>query len=70
VQNGGIVTLQDGLLKDGLKPLWFSPRDGGMRNARAVRPHVFRTPTAEDWVLLFRTPCDCSFRDFDNELEK
>jgi hypothetical protein len=70
VQNGGIVTLQDGQLKDGLKALWFSPRDGGMRNARAVQPHVFRTPTAEDWVLLFRTPCDCSFRDFDNELEK
>lgn len=70
VQNGGIVTLQDGLLKDGLKPLWFSPRDGGMRNARALRPHVFRTPTAEDWVLLFRTPCNCSFRDFDNEYEK
>ena len=70
VQNGGIVTVKDELLKDQLKPLWFSPRDGGMRNARALRPHVFRTPTAEDWVLLFRTPCNCSFRDFDNEYEK
>jgi hypothetical protein len=70
VRDGGIVTVKDELLKDQLKPLWFSPRDGGMRNARALRPHVFRTPTAEDWVLLFRTPCNCSFRDFENEYEK
>jgi hypothetical protein len=70
VQDGGIVTVNDELLKDQLKPLWFSPRDGGMRNARALRPHVFRTPTAEDWVLLFRTPCNCSFRDFGNEFEQ
>ena len=68
--NGGVVTLRDDLLKDQLKPLWFSPRDGGMRNARALRDRVYRTPTAEDWVLLLRTPCNCSFRDFDNEFEK
>jgi len=70
VPNGGVVTLKGELLKDGLKPLWFSPRDGGMRNARALRSRVYRTPTADDWVLLFRTPCNCSFRDFDNETEK
>jgi len=69
VPNGGVVTLKGELLKDQLKPLWFSPRDGGMRNARALRSRVYRTPTAEDWVLLFRTPCNCSFRDFDNEFE-
>lgn len=70
VRDGGIVTVKSDLLKDQLKPLWFSPRDGGMRNARALRPHVYRTPTAEDWVLLFRTPCNCSFRDFENEFEQ
>jgi len=66
---GGVITLKGELLKDQLKPLWFSPRDGGMRNARALRERVYRTPTADDWVLLFRTPCNCSFRDFDNEFE-
>ncbi len=70
IRDGGIVTLKGELLKDQLKPLWFSPRDGGMRNARPLREKIFRTPTAEDWVLLFRTPCNCSFRDFDNEYEK
>jgi hypothetical protein len=70
VPNGGVVTLKGELLKDQLKPLWFSPRDGGMRNARALRDRVYRTPTADDWVLLLRTPCNCSFRDFDNEFEK
>lgn len=70
VAGGGLVTLKPDLLKDQLRPLWFSPRDGGMRNARALRPRVYRTPTADDWVLLFRTPCNCSFRDFDNEFEK
>lgn len=70
VARGGIVSLRDDLLKDQLKPLWFSPRDGGMRNARALRPRVYRTPTADDWVLLFRTPCNCSFRNFDNEWEQ
>jgi hypothetical protein len=69
VPGGGIVSLKDELLKDQLKPLWFSPRDGGMRNARALRSRVYRTPTADDWVLLFRSPCNCSFRDFDNEFE-
>lgn len=69
VRDGGVVTVKGQLLKDQLKPLWFSPRDGGMRNARALRDRIYRTPTAEDWVLLFRTPCNCSFRDFDNEFE-
>ncbi len=69
VQGGGVVTVKDELLKDQLKPLWFSPRDGGMRNARALRSRVYKTPTTDDWVLLFRTPCNCSFRDFDNEFE-
>jgi hypothetical protein len=69
VPGGGVVTLKGDLLKDQLKPLWFSPRDGGMRNARALRERVYRTPTADDWVLLFRSPCNCSFRDFDNEFE-
>ena len=70
VPGGGVITLNGERLKDQLKPLWFSPRDGGMRNARALRERVYRTPTADDWVLLFRTPCNCSFRDFDNEFEK
>ena len=69
VRGGGVVSLRDELLKDQLKPLWFSPRDGGMRNARALRGRTYRTPTNDDWVLLFRTPCNCSFRDFDNERE-
>ena len=67
---GGVVTLDAGLLKDGLKPMWFSPRDGGMKIARAVRPKVYRAPDANDWALLFRTPCNCSFREFDDEYEK
>lgn len=70
IQNGAVVTLNGDLLKDQLKPLWFSPADGGMRNARPLREKIFRTPTADDWVLLFRTPCNCSFRDFDSEFEK
>ena len=70
VPGGGVLTVRDDLLKDQLKPLWFSPRDGGVRNARALSPRVYRTPTPDDWVLLFRTPCNCSFRDFDNEFEK
>jgi len=70
VAGGGVVTLNNDLLKDQLRPLWFSPRDGGVRNARALRDRVYRTPTADDWVLLFRTPCNCSFRDFDNEFER
>jgi hypothetical protein len=70
VPAGGVVAVKGDLLVDQLKPLWFSPRDGGMRNARAVRERVYRTPTADDWVLLFRSPCNCSFRDFDNEFEK
>jgi hypothetical protein len=70
IPDGGVVTLKGELLKDQLKPLWFSPRDGGMRNARALRSRVYRSPTAEDWVLLFRTPCNCSFRDFDSEREE
>ena len=70
VAGGGVVSVKNELLQDQLKPLWFSPRDGGMRNARALRNRVYRTPTAEDWVLLFRTPCNCSFRDFDNEFER
>ena len=69
VPDGGVVTLRGDLLKDQLKPLWFSPADGGMRNARALRERVYRTPNTEDWVLLFRTPCNCSFRDFDSEFE-
>jgi len=69
VPNGGVVSLRDDLLKDQLKPLWFSPADGGMRNARAIAPRVYRTPNTQDWVLLFRSPCNCSFRDFDNEFE-
>jgi len=70
IQDGAVVSLNGELLKDQLKPLWFSPADGGMRNARPLRGKVFRTPTADDWVLLFRTPCNCSFRDFDSEFEK
>jgi hypothetical protein len=69
IPGGGTVALDPQRLRDQLKPLWFSPRDGGMRNARALRERVYRTPTADDWVLLFRTPCNCSFRDFDNEFE-
>jgi hypothetical protein len=70
VPNGGVVSLNTQLLKDQLRPLWFSPRDGGIRNARAFRSGVYRTPTPDDWVLLFRSPCNCSFRDFDNEFER
>lgn len=68
VPSGGTVTLKGELLKDGLKPMWFSPRDGGIKIARAVRPKVYRTPDANDWVLLFRTPCNCSFREYDDEV--
>jgi len=61
---------EDHYPQDQLKPLWFSPRDGGMRNARALRPRVYRTPTADDWVLLLRTPCNCSFQNFDDAFER
>jgi hypothetical protein len=64
---GGTVTLKGDLLKDGLRPLWFSPRDGGTRVARALRPRVYRTPDAAEWVLVLRTPCNCSFREYDEE---
>jgi hypothetical protein len=67
---GGVVTLKADLLKDGLRPLWFSPRDGGTRVARALRAKTYRAPDAKDWVLLFRTPCNCSFREYDEEFEK
>jgi hypothetical protein len=70
VPDGGVVTLKGELLKDGLKPMWFSPRDGGIKMARALRSRVYRTPDARDWVLLFRTPCNCSFREYDEEFEK
>lgn len=66
---GGIVSLKPELLVDGLRPLWISPRDAGVRVARAVRARTYRAPTAEDWVLLLSTPCNCSFRDHDNEFE-
>lgn len=67
---GGVVTLKGELLKDGLRPMWFSPRDGGIRVARALRTRVYRTPDHHDWVLLFRTPCNCSFREYDDEVEQ
>ena len=67
---GGTVTLKADGLKDGLRPLWFSPRDGGIRVARALRTKVYRSPDAHDWVLLFRTPCNCSFREYDDEVER
>ncbi len=67
---GGVVTLKGELLKDGLRPLWFSPLDGGTRIARALRSKTYRAPDANDWVLLFRTPCNCSFREYDDEFEK
>jgi hypothetical protein len=67
---GGVVTLKSEGLKDGLKPLWFSPRDGGIRVARALRSKVYRTPDDRDWVLLLRTPCNCSFREYDEEVEE
>lgn len=70
IQNGGVVTLKSELLRDGLRPLWFNPRDGGFMNARAIKPKVYRTPGTNDWVLLFRTPCNCTFREFDDEFEK
>jgi hypothetical protein len=70
LSRGGVVTLKGELLKDGLKPMWFSPRDGGIRVARALRSKVYRTPDAHDWVLLFRTPCNCSFREYDEEVEE
>jgi hypothetical protein len=66
---GGIVSLKPELLADGLRPLWISPRDAGVRVARAVKARTYRAPTADDWVLLLSTPCNCSFRDHDNEFE-
>jgi len=70
VPGGGIITLDEKQFKDGLKPMWYSPRDGGVKIPRALRPKTYRTPDANDWVLLFRTPCNCSFREFDTEFEK
>jgi hypothetical protein len=67
---GGVVTVKGDRLKDGLRPLWYSPRDGGVRVARALRSRVYRTPDNHDWVLLFRTPCNCSFREYDDEVEE
>lgn len=70
IPHGGVITLKAERLKDGLKPMWFCPRDGGIRIARALRPKVYRAPDAHDWVLLFRTPCNCSFREYDEEFER
>ncbi len=69
VPTGGVVTIKGELLKDGLRPLWFSPRDGGIRVARALRNRAYRAPDDNDWVLLFRTPCNCSFREYDDETD-
>jgi hypothetical protein len=66
---GGIVTLQRDVLTDGLRPLWVSPRDAGVRVARALRPLTYRAPSNEDWLLVFATPCSCSFREHDQEFE-
>jgi hypothetical protein len=67
--NGGIVSLKPDLLADGLRPLWISPRDAGVRVARAVKFRTYKAPSADDWILLLSTPCNCSFRDHDNEFE-
>ena len=67
---GGIVELEASRMADGLRPLWFSPRDGGTKVARALRPATYRAPDANDWVLLLSVPCDCSFREHDLEFEQ
>ena len=58
VPGGGVVTLRGELLTDQLKPLWFSPQVGGMRNARALRERIYRTPTASfgGWVSCVDAP--------------
>jgi hypothetical protein len=68
--SGGVVTLKPGVLADGLRPLWFSPRDGGVKVARSLKPLTYRAPDTNDWVLTLSTPCNCSFREHDNEYEK
>lgn len=70
IPHGGVVTLKSGVLADGLRPRWFSPRDGGVRVARALKPLTYRAPDTNDWVLTLSTPCNCSFREYDNEFEK
>ncbi len=70
IPQGGVVSLKVESLRDGLKPMWFSPRNGGMKMAKALRPKTYRTPTDSDWVLILRTPCNCSFREYDEEYEK
>ena len=68
--SGGVVTLKPGVLADGLRPMWYSPRDGGVKVARALRPLTYRAPDTNDWVLTLSTPCNCSFREHDDEFEK
>jgi hypothetical protein len=68
--SGAAITLKPDQLRDGLRPIWFNPRDGGTKNARAFKPGTYRTPDANDWVLIFRLPCDCTHREFDEEFEK
>jgi hypothetical protein len=70
LSGGAVVTLKSDLLADGLRPLWFSPMNGGVRVARAVRPFTFKAPDKNDWVLVLSVPCNCSFREHDSEFEK
>ncbi|MEW6745646.1 MAG: DUF5060 domain-containing protein [Planctomycetota bacterium] len=57
---GGVVTVKSGLLRPDVKPMWFNPRDGTIERVHATAPNTYETPDGGDWVLLFRTGCNCS----------
>jgi hypothetical protein len=58
--SGGVFRLKPDTFQDGLRKRWYCPRDGSMLNANPILPYTYATPDDDDWVLLFRRPCDCS----------
>jgi len=69
VPGGGVVSLNGELLKDGLRPLWFSPRDAASASRVPSGPKRIAHPTPA-------TGCCCSarvqlfLREYDDEFEQ
>ncbi|MBN2476459.1 MAG: DUF4038 domain-containing protein [Pirellulales bacterium] len=51
---GGAVAIQTERLRDGWTAEWFNPRTGKSTPAGPSEGRVFKSPDAEDWVLVFR----------------
>jgi hypothetical protein len=52
---GGSVAVKTERLPKGWKAEWFDPRSGKATAANTEGDGVFKSPDAEDWVLVFRT---------------